>query len=72
MKIASLFAAAIMGVAVWAGEKGWKRIGPVDWPALAAFVAGGALLYFALLLLISPSHRGQLRWWFKQWKARHA
>jgi O-antigen/teichoic acid export membrane protein len=66
------FAAAIMGVAVWAGEKGWERIGPVDWPALVALVAGGALLYFALLLLISPGHRGQLRWWLKQWKARHA
>lgn len=66
------FAAAIMGVAVWAGEKGWERVGPVDWPALALLVAGGALLYFALLLLISPGHRGQLRWWLKQWKARHA
>ncbi len=65
-------AAAVMGVAVWAGKKSWERIGPVDWPALAMLVAGGTILYFALLLLISPGHRGQLRWWLKQWKARHA
>lgn len=65
-------AAAFMGVAVWVGKKGWERVGPVDWPALVALVVGGALLYFALLILISPGHRGQLRWWLKQWKARHA
>lgn len=65
-------AAAGMGLAVWAAKAGWERIDAVDWPALAVLVAGGGIIYFALLFAISRSHRGQLRHWLRQRKARHA
>lgn len=61
-----------MGLAVWAAEAAWTRIEPIGWPALLLLVAGGAAFYVPLLLAVSPAHRGQLRWWFKKWRARHA
>ncbi len=36
-------AAAIMGVGVWAGEKGWERIGPVLRQGYASSEAGGPI-----------------------------
>src|SRR3546814_3258230 len=55
-------AAAGMGLAVWAAEAGWRRIGVVDWPALALLVPGGAGIYFAPILALSPGHCGRVRW----------